>query len=58
MSTFVIGLFVAIGGGAWVFSKLQRSTGGADTKQSLLFSGIAGALLLILTFIVFSFLPN
>ncbi len=58
MSTFVIGLFVALGGGAWVFSKLQRSTGGANTSQSLLFSAIAGALLLILTMIIFSFLPE
>ena len=58
MSTFMIGMFLALGGGAWVFSKLQRSTGGANTAQSALFAAIAGAILLLLTFMIFSYLPE
>ena len=57
MPTYVIGLFVALGGGAWVFSKLQRTTGG-QTQTSLLFAGIAGFILFLFTIIVFGFLPE
>ena len=58
MPTFLIALFVALGGGTWIFTKVQRTTGGADPKQSMLFGGIAGVILFILVFIIFGFLPN
>lgn len=58
MSTFLIGLFVAIGVGGWAYSQLQRRTGGADSKTSLLFAAIAGVIAFILIFIIFGFIPD
>jgi len=58
MSTFVVALLTALGGGTWIFTKMQRTTGGADPKQSLLFAGIAGLIVFILVFIIFGFIPN
>jgi len=51
-------MLVALGGGTWIFTKVQRSTGGADPKQSALFGAIAGVILFILIFIIFGFLPE
>jgi cytochrome bd-type quinol oxidase subunit 1 len=53
MSKFLIGLFVALGAGAWVYSKIQRRTGG-NAQTSLLMAAMAGVIAFILTVIVFS----
>jgi hypothetical protein len=58
MSTFVIALLIALGGGTWIFTKVQRTTGGANSQQSILFGAIAGVILFILAFIIAGFLPN
>ncbi len=55
MSTLMIALLLALGGGTWVYTKIQRSTGG-NTQTSLLMGGIAGFILFLFTIIVFSFL--
>ena len=52
MSSFLIGLFVAIGVGGWTYSKLQRSTGGADIKTTLTMSAIAGGLSFLFIIII------
>ena len=57
MSTFVIALLVAIGGGTWAFTKIQRITGG-NTQTSSLMGAIAAIILFILVFIIASFLPE
>lgn len=57
MSTFVIGLLLALGGGTWAFSQIQRRTGG-NTRTALLFGAIAGFMLFLLSMIIFSFLPE
>lgn len=54
MSSFLIGLFVAIGVGGWTYSQVQRRTGGADVKTSLLFSAIAGGISYLFIIIVWS----
>lgn len=57
MSTFLIGLFVAIGAGGWVYAKIQRRTGG-NSQTSLLMATVAGIIAFIFIFIVFSFVPE
>lgn len=57
MSTFLIALFVALGGGTWAFTKIQRTTGG-NTQTSALMGAVAGVILFLLVWIVFGFLPN
>jgi hypothetical protein len=57
MSTFIIALLLALGGGTWAYTKIQRTTGG-NTQTSLLMGAIAGVILFILTFIIFGFLPE
>lgn len=57
MSTFLIALLVALGGGTWAFTKIQRTTGG-NTQTSLLMGAIAGVILFILTVIVAGFIPG
>lgn len=57
MSTFLIGLFVAIGAGGWAYSKIQRRTGG-NTQTSLLMAGVAAVISFLFIVIVFSFLPE
>lgn len=57
MSTFLIGLFVAAGAGAWAYSKIQRRTGG-NTQTSLMMAGIAAVLAFLFIVIVFSFIPD
>lgn len=57
MSTFLIGLFVAIGAGGWVYAQIQRRTGG-NTQTSLLMAGVAGVIAFLFIVIVFSFIPE
>jgi hypothetical protein len=57
MSTFVIALLIALSGGTWAFTKIQRTTGG-NTQTSLLMGAIAGVILFILAFIIAGFVPG
>lgn len=57
MSTFLIALLVALGGGTWAYTKIQRTTGG-NTQTSLLMGAVAGVLLFILIFIIAGFIPG
>lgn len=57
MSTFIIALLLALGGGTWAYTKIQRTTGG-NTQTSLLMGAIAGVILFILAFIIAGFLPE
>jgi hypothetical protein len=57
MSTFVIALLIALGGGTWAFTKIQRTTGG-NTQTSVLMGAIAGVILFILAFIIAGFIPG
>lgn len=40
-SNVMIGVIFAVGLGAWVYSKVQRQTGG-NTQNSLIMAGVAG----------------
>ncbi len=57
MSTFLIAFLVALGGGTWAFTKIQRTTGG-NTQTSALMGAVAGVILFLLIFIVAGFLPE
>lgn len=57
MSTFVIALLVAIGGGTWAYTKIIRITGG-NKQTSALMGAVAGVILFLFIWIVFSFLPE
>lgn len=57
MSTVVIALLVALGGGTWAFSKIQRITGG-NTQTSITMGVIAAIILFLFTYIVAGFLPE
>lgn len=57
MSTFLIAFLVALGGGTWAFTKIQRTTGG-NTQTSVMMGAIAGVILFILVVIIFGFLPD
>jgi divalent metal cation (Fe/Co/Zn/Cd) transporter len=57
MSIFIVGLLLSLGGGTWVYTKIQRITGG-NSQTSALFGAIAGALLFVLTLIIGHYLPK
>lgn len=57
MSTVIIALLVALGGGTWAYSKIQRITGG-NTQTSALMGAIAGVILFLFIFIIAGFLPE
>lgn len=54
LSNVMVGLFAAVGAGAWVYSKVQHQTGG-NTQNSLIVAGFAalGAFLAVVTFLQF-----
>jgi hypothetical protein len=51
MSAAVIAFMLAIGASAWLYNKLMNSTGN-NTQTSLIASGIVGAMLFIITFLI------
>lgn len=57
MSTFVIALLVAVSGGTWAYTKIQRMTGN-NTKTSLTMGGLAGVILFLLAYILLGFIPE
>ena len=57
MSNVFIGVLLAAGVSAWVFSKTQKSTGG-NTQTSLLVAGIAAFFAFILALTVLSMIPG
>lgn len=50
MSAFIIALLAAIGGGTWVFTRLQNKTGYGNSKTALTGSAIAGLGIFIFVF--------
>lgn len=46
MSNIVIALLVSVGTGAWVYSKILRSTGN-DTRSALIVAGISSSVLFV-----------
>lgn len=57
MSIYIVGLLLAVGGGTWAYTKIQRITGG-NTQTSAMMGVIAGVLLFVLTLIIGHYLPN
>lgn len=52
MSAFIIALLAAIGGGTWVFTRLQNKTGYGNSKTALKGAAIAGLGLFIVVFTI------
>jgi hypothetical protein len=58
MAGYMIALLVALGGGAWSYNKIQRTTGGGNIKLSLTMGAVAGAILFLFILILLSFMPD
>lgn len=57
MSSFVIALLFAIGGGGWIYAKTNRTTGG-NIQTALTMGAAAGVTILIIALILLSFIPE
>lgn len=57
MTNGLVGFLAAVGFGAWVYSKVQRRTGG-NTKQALIVAGIAAVFALIVVLSMLAALDN
>ena len=58
MSEFFIALVFAIGSGTWVYTKLQRSSGGANSKNSFIGAAVVGLLGFIVVFTLIRLIPS
>jgi MFS superfamily sulfate permease-like transporter len=56
-SNALIGFFAALGFGAWVYSKMQRQTGG-NTQSALVVAGGAALLGFLFVITLLSFFPE
>jgi len=52
MSAGIIALFVGLGGGAWVYNKLQRQSGSGNGQNSLIGAAVVGVILFIVVFTI------
>jgi hypothetical protein len=57
MTNGLIAVFVALGATAWIYSKLQHSTGG-NTKSSAIGAGIAGAAIFVVVLLLLKLVPK
>lgn len=57
MTNVVIAFLAALSAGAWVFSKVQRSTGG-NTQNSIIVAAIAGGAAFLLSVTLLSLIPG
>lgn len=55
LSNLTVAFLASLGFGAWIFSKVQRQTGG-NTSNSLVVAGGSGVLLFLLVVTALSFL--
>jgi hypothetical protein len=51
MGNGLIAFFIAAGSGTWIYTKLMRNTGG-NQQSSIIASGLIGALIFIVAFVV------
>ena len=56
-TNFTIGILLGLGVGAWVYSKVQRKSGG-NTTNSTIVAGIATAIAFLLAVTLLSFIPG
>ncbi len=54
MSNLLISLFLGVGAGTWIYSKMYNRTGG-DNKSALTIAGLGGFTLFFLMLIILSF---
>lgn len=57
MPTVLITFLMALGGGAWIYNKVHRSTGN-DTKTALLVAGGCAMLIAIIVFMLLGLVPS
>jgi hypothetical protein len=51
MSPFIVSFLVAVGAGAWIYTKFQRSSGN-NTQQSAKAAGVAALIIFIIFYFV------
>ena len=52
MTAFVTALLIALGGGTWIYTKLQQRTGYGNSKTAYKGAAVAGAIIFIVVFTV------
>lgn len=52
MSAAMVALFLGLGSGAWIYSRIYGRTGG-NSKSALLTGGLCGAAIFLISFIIF-----
>lgn len=52
MTPAFVALLVALGGGTWLYTKLQRSSGYGNSKNALIGAAVAGVILFIVAFTI------
>jgi len=57
MGNGLIAFLMAIGASAWVFNKMQRSTGG-NTQNSIIVAVAAAIFLFVITILVLGLIPS
>ncbi len=54
---FMVAIFAGLGIGAWVYSKVMRSTGN-NTQNALIVAGMTGGLAFIIMLMIMNMIPN
>jgi hypothetical protein len=52
MPDWIVGLLLAIGASGWLYSKLERRSGGANSSQVLIIVGVIGLIIFIATILL------
>ena len=52
MTAFVTALLLALGGGTWIYTKLQRRTGYGNSKSAFKGAAVAGVIIFIVVFTI------
>lgn len=55
MPVFMVALFLGLGSGAWIYSKMYSRTGG-NSKSALVTGGLSGAVIFLLGLLILSFI--
>lgn len=57
MTNVILGILGALGVGAWVYSKIMKSTGG-NTQNAVIVAAIAGGATFLLAITLLGFIPD
>lgn len=58
MSNVLIAFLVAVSATAWIYSKVTRSTGGANARDSIIIAGVCGGVIFLVALMLLNFVPK